>query len=337
MLGDESGLKDPSLVENVYEHCLEMGGYDESRLADRLASHPRDIRWAHETLVGLGLLEEGDDGRLYPVSPETAESNVVRSRLRILDGEREDLIHRRDRIRSFLPVHRNHFTRRLSSASGVLNLDDPRRIRDLIHVASRTCEREVLTLQPGGGRPPETISQARENDLALVRRGVRVRVLYQHSSGAHLATRAYVNDLVAAGGEVRTSSELFDRMIVFDDDLVLLSHARGEDGPPGASVLTDAHVVAFFRRMYERIWENAVPFQDLERTSPPRAQDGPSPMHRAVCALLDRGHTDEVVGKKLGMSVRTVRRYVSEVAEMLDSSSRFQLGAEAVRRGIVPE
>ena len=54
-----------------------------------------------------------------------------------------------------------------------------------------------------------------------------------------------------------------------------------------------------------------------------------------MLALLADGHKDEVVARRLGCSVRTARRHVSSLMELLDSSSRFQAGARAAQAGLL--
>jgi DNA-binding CsgD family transcriptional regulator len=50
-----------------------------------------------------------------------------------------------------------------------------------------------------------------------------------------------------------------------------------------------------------------------------------------VIRLLAAGHTDAVAARKLGISERQFRRYVSVLMQELDASSRFQAGIEAAR------
>jgi DNA-binding NarL/FixJ family response regulator len=54
---------------------------------------------------------------------------------------------------------------------------------------------------------------------------------------------------------------------------------------------------------------------------------------RLLIDLLASGARDEQIAGVLGISLRTVRRRVAELLTELDASSRFQAGAEAVRRG----
>lgn len=64
---------------------------------------------------------------------------------------------------------------------------------------------------------------------------------------------------------------------------------------------------------------------------------GGSPDHqtRDVLRLLDAGLKDEAIARQLGVSLRTVQRLVRLASEQLDVGSRFQLGAEAARRGLI--
>lgn len=49
--------------------------------------------------------------------------------------------------------------------------------------------------------------------------------------------------------------------------------------------------------------------------------------------LLGNGCTDELVARRLGVSVRTARRVAAELFARLGAQSRFQAGARALARG----
>jgi DNA-binding NarL/FixJ family response regulator len=51
---------------------------------------------------------------------------------------------------------------------------------------------------------------------------------------------------------------------------------------------------------------------------------------------LTMGLTDEVLAARLGVSLRTCRRHVANVFELLGAESRFQAGVLATARGWVP-
>jgi phospholipase C len=54
-----------------------------------------------------------------------------------------------------------------------------------------------------------------------------------------------------------------------------------------------------------------------------------------ILQLLNAGMKDDVIGRQLGISERTVRRRLAQLAAGLGASSRFQIGAQAARRGWV--
>jgi DNA-binding NarL/FixJ family response regulator len=83
-------------------------------------------------------------------------------------------------------------------------------------------------------------------------------------------------------------------------------------------------------RTREQVWATATPIDE------PLAVDGATgltPAERELLILLGQGLTDSSVGKKLGVSERTLSRMVSAVMARLGSSSRFEMALEATRRG----
>ncbi|MFW6722123.1 hypothetical protein ACHZ98_18570 [Streptomyces sp. MAR4 CNY-716] len=67
---------------------------------------------------------------------------------------------------------------------------------------------------------------------------------------------------------------------------------------------------------------------------PVRRSSAPPPPHLVpVLAELSRGTPDTVACRNLHLSPRTYSRRVAELLECLGAESRFQGGAQAVRRG----
>lgn len=50
---------------------------------------------------------------------------------------------------------------------------------------------------------------------------------------------------------------------------------------------------------------------------------------------MGKGYKDEAIAKRLGMSVRNVRRYISDYQIRVGATSRFQTGMIAAKRGDV--
>lgn len=67
---------------------------------------------------------------------------------------------------------------------------------------------------------------------------------------------------------------------------------------------------------------------------PPRQDEhGLSAQEQQLLKLLASGLTDEAAGKRLGVSLRTVRRHMAALMERLNATSRFEAGLKAAQRG----
>lgn len=54
-----------------------------------------------------------------------------------------------------------------------------------------------------------------------------------------------------------------------------------------------------------------------------------------MLSLLVSGLKDEAVARRLGWSLRTMRRRISSLYELLGADNRFQAGVIAARRGLL--
>jgi DNA-binding NarL/FixJ family response regulator len=107
-------------------------------------------------------------------------------------------------------------------------------------------------------------------------------------------------------------------------------------------VLPTEQRVALFRlpslvtttvELFERVWDTAVPMAAYDL--PVSAELGMR--ERELLSLLSSGSTDEKAAARLGVSVRTVRRMVSDIMNRLGARSRFQAGVKAADRGWLME
>ncbi|WP_411083595.1 LuxR C-terminal-related transcriptional regulator [Streptomyces sp. cmx-18-6] len=197
----------------------------------------------------------------------------------------------------------------------------------LIEEAMTRCRSEVISAQPGEGRPAEEAQRAAARDVELLGRGVRIRALFQESSLHHPPTRSYVARVTAAGADVRSSAELFGRLIVFDRSVAFVPHHRAAGG---AAVVRDRSVVALLCEAFDHAWGRASPAED-GRAKCAELSD----LHRTVLRLLSEGARDETIARRLGVSLRTCRKYVAEIFEAIGAESRFQAGYLAAHRGLL--
>ena len=79
-------------------------------------------------------------------------------------------------------------------------------------------------------------------------------------------------------------------------------------------------------------WNRAVdPFEEQRRAK----EGGITAQESEFLRLLVQGATDEQVARKLGVSMRTVRRMAAKLGDQVGASGRFELGVRAAQRGWV--
>ena len=83
------------------------------------------------------------------------------------------------------------------------------------------------------------------------------------------------------------------------------------------------------KALFEQTWLAASPLGEPAVVN----ESGLDAVERQMLNLLADGFTDEVVARKVGLSLRTLRRMMSEIMDRLGARSRFQAGKEAALRG----
>ncbi|MEV5902339.1 LuxR C-terminal-related transcriptional regulator [Streptomyces sp. NBC_00015] len=279
---------------------------------------------AHGSVNLQGLGNYGPSWRVVHPHLAAARMASTESQLR---RRLFELNARRDSLDALAAVHVTRPNERAEAVEAVEVVDRLSDVITLIEQASAECEHEMISCQPGGGRPTEELEQAVARDTALLTRGVRMRTLYQHSARRHAPTQAYAERVSLVGAQVRTMTELFGRVIVFDRRIAFVPHhqCRG-----GAAVVRSPAAIAFLVNAFDRAWDLAVPFGEPEHT--PVAVDD---LRQSILRLLSKGLKDEVIARRLGISLRTCRKHIADLFQELGADSRFQAGYLAATRGLL--
>ncbi|TMU94412.1 DNA-binding response regulator [Streptomyces sp. DASNCL29] len=133
----------------------------------------------------------------------------------------------------------------------------------------------------------------------------------------------------ARPAQVRIASVPLPTAVIADGRTALVC-TEAEEGRQ-TSVIEDPVVVATLYGMFRSIWGGAVPAaRPLDFGNRARTE-----MVRRVLARLRDGVTDEAAARDLAISVRTYRRYVTGILELLEANSRFQAGVRATELGIL--
>ncbi|MEU6378199.1 LuxR family transcriptional regulator [Streptomyces sp. NPDC046909] len=302
-----------------YRECLEEGRLPREDTPESLLR----LRLLHP--VSEGAETEAD--HCVPVSPRVAVESLVAP----LEEEQLRLRERIGEIRRTLAAFEAvHDEVRSRQEVPLTLLVGGSAISTAVTGSVRSSEREVITVQPGGARPPELVGETIDLNMRTLARGIRQRTLYQHSIRNDPATMEYCREVVAAGAEIRTVTEIFERLIICDDTVAYIptSEVRANE----ALEIRHPALIRYLRAGFERAWEGANPIE-LTRPGPSRANEDAVLLR--IARLLVEGHTDESISQRLGVSVRTVAKRISTLSTRLGSRSRGQLGYLIARSGIL--
>ena len=308
----------------LYEEIVTSGGISaaDGRIAERSELHE-----AFRLLVEVGLVNKSDDGVHWrAVDPAAVQAQVVAP----LGQQGAELIAESAHwAQAFSTL--SHAWRRSPSAVGgpfaeIRGLDT---IGNFLGSLVSDAEIELLTAQPQDLRGVKQLgAEVGARDIAALKRGVKMRTLYQHAARRGADTRKYVAAVTAAGAEVRTLDEFFNRLIVVDRRVAIIpSHEGGHT----AMVISDRSMVGYLVDMFERHWERARPFTSSETSL---MRDIATEQRAMTIRMLLEGRADPVGAKRLGVSPRTYAAYVADLKSEFEVETRFQLGYEMGKRGV---
>ncbi|MGA5817928.1 LuxR family transcriptional regulator [Kitasatospora sp. NPDC094028] len=175
----------------------------------------------------------------------------------------------------------------------------------------------------------KTIHLALHGLLAARGSDVRVRLLCPPS----MFDREFLRVQSARGRQVEVRLARMPMLeAVLVDETSALVCVESSSAVREASLVRVPSVLRTLYTLFGGVWRHAVPasehvdFGDRARTE----------FAVRILGWLNAGVTDEVAARELSVSVRTYRRYVAEIMELLRANSRFQAGARAFELGLLP-
>jgi DNA-binding CsgD family transcriptional regulator len=139
--------------------------------------------------------------------------------------------------------------------------------------------------------------------------------------------REYMEWFTHIGAEVRTAPVIPMRLIMIDRTTAVVVQPH----PHELFLIRETGILFPLNEYCELVWASAERFEAVEREAEPDAL--PTSQELALLRLLAAGSIDEAAAKKLGISVRTVRRMMADLMERLGATSRFEAGYKAMKRG----
>jgi len=314
---------------DLYCHAVRHGAIESIHsLFGSIGMDSADAQAAVESLLVCRLLRVDQDGRLVPVDPEIAAASLISPMEWEIFRRRDEIVQIRERTDSVLTHYRD--TRKAVWEPPVIEQIGGVEIRGLLEIERDACSTELLIANPNTDSA-SMLDNVLPMCLSLLGKGVTVRVLCQHGARADLPVRAKLKRFTDAGATVRTVSCLPRAAVIYDQSSAVLFTPQDRTELSGARVLHD-DVVSFILDVFNQIWDAATPY-DTSFDSGYCEVAGD--MQQAIAQLMVQGFTDEVVARRLGMSIRACRRHIAALLRNLDASSRFQAGAQAARRNLI--
>jgi len=165
--------------------------------------------------------------------------------------------------------------------------------------------------------------------LDVLERGVSVRTIYAADAFRVAGYNTYIRQARELGEQGRLLNHLPMRFLVSDGSSAILPLAA--DGPwITAALLVHGHaLVEDLVHTFEDLWSRAM----LLTTSEPTEAFSDDDL--ALLRMLSTDMTDTAISRHLGASPRTIGRRLAQLQHKLSAQTRFGMGVEATRRGLI--
>ena len=315
-------------TEAVYCAMLDHPLADVADLA-RLVGLPEDVVARElDRLAELMLVEtcRVAPRSLTAVPPEQAiEALIAREEDRIATAQRE-MRQAREALGGLVDSFVESRSQR--DEQGLVEvIDDAKVVTSRLFQLTRAAKERVSFMLPGEALPVASLEPSARLDDELLSRRVPLRIVVTESSLGVPHWRDHLLTQTAKGARVRAHPAPPTRLVIVDGSVGILPR----EGSSGALLVHGHDLVGPIETLFDEIWQSALPLT-------PAADGAVEPQVseariRQVVVLLAQGHKDETIARRLGVSVRTVRRFVSAAISSLQAESRFQAGVLAARRG----
>lgn len=195
-------------------------------------------------------------------------------------------------------------------------VDDDEVVHGVVLGLLDESEREALWVLPGVGASQRRLDLSLQELGHARRRGINVKALVPAISP--IACRRVDEP------ETRVAQVPVSDVLVLDGRVALI-RPQSTDSGGRAAVLREPGTTRVLHHLILDAWRSAVSFEQAVRFR----ERVHRPTTRLILSSLWQGDIDEVAARKIGISVRTYRRYVADIMHDLSAKSRFQAGVRA--------
>jgi len=318
--------------EQVFRLLVRVGDAPAQHVEEVLGLPEAEVTTSLRDLQSLGLVTTigGNPPRYAPTPPDVGFAPLLRAGVEALDRARTI-------VNELTDEHRASIRRRdANQLVEVITGTDA--IRQQLRNLQLSTRSEMLWFCRAGHVAMS--SDDNDEEFAMLARGVSYRVVYER---ALLEEPGMIDSLalgIRAGEEARAAPTLPVRMAIADRSIALCPLVPASDGisEPTAALVRDSNLLTALISLFDSYWSASSPL-----LAPPDRADGAlaegSPTDpladetRAMLSLLVAGVSDKAIATRLGMSLRTVQRRISEVMAETHAQTRMQLAWQVSRRG----
>ncbi|MFI1092648.1 helix-turn-helix domain-containing protein [Streptomyces sp. NPDC020917] len=299
----------------VYEALVRCRHADASTLAAELALSRNQIVRTLAVLARQGLATRlpGRPARFAAVAPDQVAAPLIA-------GREYELLQLRKHVQDLSETHRRAVATWQHPADLVEVIEGQANVRKAITLLHQEAQEQVCLFD----RPPYIGEDSEYEAQGLDVRKIEFRVVYDRSAIALPGRIEEIWKSVRRGERARVG-EVPMKMLLCDGRKALIPAGDADASYLiHASALLDAMCALF-----EAVWAKSILLTNVDAGEPDPALDGGG---EELMGLLAAGHTDDSIARTFGWNVRTVRRHVHRLSELVGARTRFQLGMEAVRR-----
>lgn len=304
----------------TYLALLSLGVSTMDQLAAATGRRTDQIRCCVAELIEVGLAGRAGADRscVAPVPPGPALDLLTRRREAELAQARIATTTTFEALRRSVGDAGEHLVEVISGPA----------VGDRIGQLERSVHKEIRGLDSPPYYADSDPNQAELDNLA---NGVRYRAVYAKPA---LERSEYLADnvlpCVKAGEEARTLPDVPVKLLIFDNDCAVVSLSMAEaDVGSSALLIRPSSLLSALTGLFEVCWRAALPLGLGEQDHGPFLQ----PSERRLLGLLAAGLGDEQVARTLGISRRTLFRYLEGLMSRTGAANRFQLALHAKRNG----
>jgi len=285
---------------------------------------------AVEELLQLGLIRFSphDPAAFTAVAPDAARLRTLSPAVRELRRLYQEL----DRTSQVYDDLSSAYRRELATAGrgdGLQALHGEQALRAAVAELLEEGVGELLSSQPGGAQGGYASWQTLFDADDLRHHTGAARILIQHTARFHPDSVARVRYLIGGGAEVRSRSDAFMPVLVLGEKAALVE-LRG--GRRGALLIREENLVTFVREAFEQAWVQAGVFP--AGYEPESVEACVDEVKRDIARLLVEGVEDKVIARRMGLSLRSCQRHVSDIMRRLGARNRLHAGYLLGRTGL---